>query len=187
VGLLTDIRQVLEQRRISSNILTATGPVRDVVHNYPDGWAVEQPRLWSMPDIGGPFTIGNPIPGAFEGSQLGSIPSVARCTSIIVDSLSGATPWKVYRGRDQLETPDWIADPQALRLDGRVVDPASVPFAPLSHVDFWSSWLTDARWWGDGLIWAPSREKEWPSSIPSTGRSARARTTRATATSRRPS
>jgi HK97 family phage portal protein len=157
--LLTDIRQVLEQRRISSNILTATGPVRDVLWNGPpDGWEVEQPRLWSMPGISGPFTIGNPIPGAFEGSQLGSIPSVARCTSIIVDSLSGATPWKVYRGRDQLETPDWISDPQALRLDGRVVDPASVPFAPLSHVDFWSSWLTDALWWGDGLVWAPSRD-----------------------------
>ena len=144
-------------RRVSSTILTATGPVRDVLHNHPDGWEVEQPWLWSSPGINGPFTIGNPIPGAAHGSNLASIPAVARCTAIIVDSLAGM-PWKVYRGRDQLATPDWIADPQALRLDGRVLDPAAVPDVRLSHVDFWSNWLTDALWWGDGLIWAPNRD-----------------------------
>ena len=157
VGFLTDIRQALETRRVSSTILTATGPVRDVLLNYPDGWEVEQPWLWSSPGINGPFTIGNPIPGAAHGSNLASIPAVARCTAIIVDSLAGM-PWKVYRGRDQLPTPDWIADPQALRLDGRVLDPAAVPDVRLSHVDFWSNWLTDALWWGDGLIWAPNRD-----------------------------
>ena len=109
----------------------------------------------AAPRIRGPF--GNPIPGAYEGSHLGSIPAVARCTSIIVDELV-AMPWKVYRGRDQLPTPDWIADPQALRLDGRVLDPGAVPEVRLSHVDFWASWLTDALWWGDGLIWAPNRD-----------------------------
>jgi len=148
---------VVERRGISSNILTATVG-RDVLHNSPDGWEVEQPWLWwSGPANGlqGPF--GNPIPGSFDGSKLGSIPAVARCTSIIVDLLP-AMPWKVYRGRDQLPTPDWISDPQALRLDGRVVDPASIPDVRLSHVDFWSSYLTDALWWGDGLIWAPNRD-----------------------------
>jgi HK97 family phage portal protein len=158
VGFLTDIRQALETRRISSTILTATGPVRDVLHNYPDGWEVEQPWLWRTPQgINGPFTIGNPIPGSFEGSNLASIPAVARCTAIIVDSLAGM-PWKVYRGREQLATPDWIADPQALRLDGRVLDPAAVPDVRLSHVDFWSNWLTDALWWGDGLVLASNRD-----------------------------
>jgi len=152
VGFLTEIR------RISSSILTATDG-RDVLHNSPDGWEVEQPWLWwsgsQTPGIRGPF--GNPIPGAFEGSNLASIPAVARCTSIIVDELA-AMPWKVYRGREQLTAPDWIADPQALRLDGRVIDPAAGAFVRLSHVDFWSSWLTDALWWGDGLIWAPYRD-----------------------------
>jgi HK97 family phage portal protein len=126
--------------------------------NTPSGWEVEQPWLWwSGPANGlqGPF--GNPIPGAFEGSRLGSIPAVARCTSLIVDELA-AMPWRVYRGRDELPTPDWITDPQALRLDGRVMDPTAVPDVRLSHVDFWSSWLTDALWWGDGLIWAPNRD-----------------------------
>jgi len=150
VGFLTEIR------RISSNILTATDG-RDVLLNSPNGWEVEQPWLWwsGGGQIRGPF--GNPIPGAFEGSQLAGIPAVARCTSIIVDELA-AMPWKVYRGREQLDAPDWIADPQALRLDGRVVDPEAVPDVRLSHVDFWSSWLTDALWWGDGLIWAPNRD-----------------------------
>jgi HK97 family phage portal protein len=76
---------------------------------------------------------------------------------VIVDELS-AMPWHVYRGRDMLPTPDWISDPQALRLDGRVIDPGAVPNVRLSHVDFWSAWLTDALWWGDGLVWAPSRD-----------------------------
>jgi HK97 family phage portal protein len=38
------------------------------------------------------------------------------------------------------------------------VDPEAIPDVRLSHVDFWSSWLTDALWWGDGLIWAPNRD-----------------------------
>jgi phage portal protein BeeE len=147
-----------EVRRISSNLLTATDG-RDVLRNSPDGWEVERPWLWwsgSGSQIQGPF--GNPIPGSFNGSKLGAIPAVARCTSVIVDELA-AMPWKVYRGRDQLSTPDWIADPQALRLDGRVVDPAAMGgMVRLSHVDFWAAWLTDALWWGDGLIWAPSRD-----------------------------
>jgi HK97 family phage portal protein len=158
VGFLTDIRSALETRRVSSNVLTATDG-RDVLLNTPNGWEVEQPWLWwsgsSTPGIRGPF--GNPIPGATNGSNLGSIPAVARCTSLIVDELAGL-PWKVYRGRDQLEAPDWLGDPQALRLDGRVVDPAAVPDVRLSHVDFWAAWLTDALWWGDGLIWAPNRD-----------------------------
>ena len=159
MGFLTDIRQALETRRISSSILTATGPVRDVLHNDPNGWEVEQPWLWWKPQTGisGPFTVGNPIPGAMQGSQLAGIPAVARCTSLIVDELAGL-PWNVYRGRDKLPTPDWISDPQALRLDERVVDPAAGSFVRLSHVDFWSSFLTDALWWGDGLIWAPYRD-----------------------------
>jgi HK97 family phage portal protein len=152
VGLRAELRA-----RISSNILTATDG-RDVVQNSPDGWVVEQPMLWWKGDgIAGPF--GNPIPGATPWANLAGIPAVARCTSIIVDELS-AVPWKLYRGREELGLPDWIADPQALRLDGRVVDPAGVAGVRLSHVDFWSNWLTDALWWGDGVIFAPTRDSD---------------------------
>lgn len=150
---------IAELRRISSSILTATDG-RDVLLNSPDGWEVEQPWLWwSGPSDGiqGPF--GNPIPGATPWANLSGIPAVARCTSIIVDELA-AVPWKLYRGRDELPLPDWIADPQALRLDGRVVDPDASADVRLSHVDFWSNWLTDALWWGDGLIYAPARSAD---------------------------
>ena len=41
-----------------------------------------------------------------------------------------------------------------------MLDPAAVPDVRLSHVDFWSNWLTDALWWGDGLIWAPNRDSD---------------------------
>lgn len=148
---------VAELRRISSNVLTATDG-RDVLHNDPDGWEVERPWLWFAPPangITGPF--GNPIPGAVPWANHAGIPAVARCTSIIVDPLS-AVPWKVYRGREEQPLPDWIGDPQALRLDGRVVDPEATRDVRLSHVDFWSNWLTDALWWGDGIIYAPTRD-----------------------------
>ena len=65
-------------------------------------------------------------------SNLSGIPAVARCTSIIVDELA-AVPWKLYGGADGrtvLPMPDWITDPQALRLDGRVVDTERRPERP---------------------------------------------------------
>lgn len=153
MGIVAELRS-----RLSSNTLTATDG-RDVLQNTPDGWVVEQPQLWWAPNgggIAGPF--GNPIPGAgLPYATLAGIPAVARCTSIIVDELA-AVPWKVYRDRDELPLPDWISDPQALRLDGRVIDAESSRNVRLSHVDFWSSWLTDALWWGDGIIYAPTRD-----------------------------
>ena len=63
-------------------------------------------------------------PGADPTAGFASIPAVARATGLIVDTI-GTLPWHVYRGdTERLPTPDWIADPQALRLDGRVVDPS---------------------------------------------------------------
>jgi HK97 family phage portal protein len=152
VGLLAELRA-----RVSTQALTATDGRDVLVNGPPDGWAVEKPQLWwtSGDGIQGPF--GNPIPGSLPWANLAGIPAVARCTSIIVDELA-AVPWKLYRDRVELALPDWIADPQALRLDGRVVDPSGLLPARLSHVDFWSSWLTDALWWGDGLIYSPTRD-----------------------------
>lgn len=150
----------LALRQVSSTILHATDG-RDVLVNTPDGWEVEQPWLWWMGPAngngsGGPW--GHPIPGANAGSwaSFASIPAVARCTSLISDELA-ALPWRVMRGQETLPTPDWITDPQALRLDGRVVGNGGLSTA-WSWMDFWVQWLTSALWFGDGYVYTPQRD-----------------------------
>ena len=142
--------------RASTTTLYATDG-RDVLHNSPDGWEVEQPWLWwtgpaGSSGGGGPF--GNPIPGADPSLQWVAIPAIRRATQIIVDTLV-ALEWVVRRGTEILPTPDWIGDPQALRMDGRVVDPDSVTGSRLSWMDFWCQWVASAFWFGDGYVWCP--------------------------------
>lgn len=148
-----------ELRQISTSILRATDG-RDALLNTPDGWEVEQPWLWWLgPTGGGTGPFGHPLPGAGAGpwENAVALPAVSRATSLVVDTLA-ALPWHVYRGTDRLPTPDWIEDPQALRLDGRVVDDASpVVGDRWSSMDFWTQWLTSALWFGDGYVYAPSR------------------------------
>ena len=146
-------------RGISTNLFRATDG-RDVLLNDPDGWEVEQPWLWWTGPAGnsgslGPF--GHPIPGADPWWNWAAIPAVARATSLITDTIAGL-PWKVYRGTEQLSAPDWITDPQALRIDGRVVDGSSVADARWSRMDFWTQWLCSALWFGDGYIFVPRRD-----------------------------
>ena len=148
-------------RQITTNLLRATDG-RDVLLNSPDGWEVEQPWLWWLGPNGngsggGPF--GHPIPGANPVAGFASIPGVVRSTSLIVDTLA-TLPWHVYRGdTERMRTPDWITDPQALRLDGRVIDPSEVHETRMSAVDFWGQWLQSALWYGDGFVYAPSRDE----------------------------
>ena len=104
---------------------------------------------------GGPF--GNPIPGAGAGTGWASLPAVSRSTSLIVDTLAGL-PWHVLRGTERLPAPDWIADPQGLRLDGRVMDAGSSAPARWSHMDVWTQWITSALWLGDGYVYVPARD-----------------------------
>ncbi len=150
----------LALRSLRGNLLTATDG-RDVLHNSPDGWEVEQPWLWWTGPAGGTGTggpFGNPIPGANSFNGYANIPAVHRATGLIVDTL-GALPWHVYRGdTDRQPTPGWLADPQALRLDGRVVDTSAVVDARLSRVDFWVDWIRSALWWGDGFAYVPVRD-----------------------------
>lgn len=155
MGLLSALRG-----RGIGKVLTATDG-RDVLLNDPDGWEVTQPFLWWMgpagsDGTGGPW--GNPIPGA-NGDPYGltTLPSVCRCTSIICDTIGGL-PWRVMRGYEQLPTPDWIADPQALRLDGRVIDAQTIVDVRLSAVEFWTQWAVAALWFGDGFVYVPSRD-----------------------------
>lgn len=168
MSLATDVGQVarraallpasLAVRAISSALFTATD-APDVLLNSPDGWEVERPWLWwSGSAGGGRTTLGNPIPGADPWVPFSGIPAVARSTSIIVDTLA-ALPWKVYRGTEQLVTPDWIADPQSLRLDGRVVDPLAAMDTRWSAMDVWSQWILSALWLGDGFAYVPNRDR----------------------------
>jgi HK97 family phage portal protein len=150
----------LAVRQITSNLLHATDG-RDVLFNSPDGWEVEQPWLWWTGPNGGSTLgpVGHPLPGAGNpASGTGGIPAVARATGLIVDTI-GTLPMHVYRGdTERLPTPSWMADPQALRLDGRVVDTSGHSDPRLSNVDFWCEWIRSALWWGDGFIYAPVRD-----------------------------
>ena len=112
------------------------------------------PGLWW---VDGDGTIGNPIPGAYGWANWAGIPSVSRATELITDILAGL-PWRVVRGREVLSTPDWLADPQGLRRDGRVLDPGGPEFSRWSWMDFWTEWLVSAVWYGDGFVYVPNRD-----------------------------
>lgn len=154
---------LLAARGISSSILQATDGRDVIADNTPDGWEVERPWLWwTDPPNGAGRVWGNPIPGAGEGATtFGGIPAVARCTSIIVDTIA-SLPWKVYTGRDEQPTPSWIADPQLLRMDNRAaLDPTSTDWAGetrWSAMDFWCQWILSALWFGDGFVYCPARQ-----------------------------
>ena len=102
---------------------------RDILFNQPDGWEVDQPWLWWTDGDG---TFGNPPPGADGSGFLTSLPAVSRCTSIICDTIGGL-PWDIFRGYEKLPDPPWIQDPQALRPDARIVDPATLLEVRLSR------------------------------------------------------
>jgi HK97 family phage portal protein len=150
------------ERGPRATVHTATDG-RDVLLNDPDGWEVDQPWLWftgpkGSNGSGGPY--GNPLVSGIEGDPTGlaALPAVNRCTSIIADTLAGL-PWRIVRGEyEQLAPPDWIVDPQATRLDGRVVADGGLLDARLSGVEFWCQWIVAALWFGDGYVYAPVRD-----------------------------
>lgn len=142
--------------RIGS-VYTATDG-RDVLHNDPDGWEIDQPWLWwdgdvpSNPNAGN--TWGNPIPGAGGSGLFGqTIPVLDRCLQLTADKTAGM-PWKTYRGRERVETPSWITDPQALARDGRrpFVGTMDIRF---SAVEFWSQYLRSVYLQGEGIVYTP--------------------------------
>ena len=132
---------------------------RDVLFNDPDGWEIDQPWLWftgdSSANPAGGTTFGNPIPGAeYAGGYQGqSLPVVDRCLQLTADKTAGM-PWKFYRGRERLEAPSWITDPQALARDGRrpFVGTMDVRF---SAVEFWSQYLRSLLLEGEGIAYTP--------------------------------
>jgi HK97 family phage portal protein len=133
---------------------------RDVLLNTPDGWEQDQPWLWWMGPAGGDGTggpFGQPLTRD-DPFGLSAMAAVGRCTTLICDTTAGL-PWYVRRGDyERLPVPAWITDPQALRIDGRVVDPARVWDCRLSGVEFWANWICAALWFGDGYVYAPVRD-----------------------------
>src|SRR5262245_33654954 len=135
---------IVPQPRRPGRLLYATDG-RDLLRNSPDGGEIDQPWLWwdgpaDGDGTGGPW--GDRPPGAgWGGAGRAALPAMARCRALIVDALAGV-PWQVFRGRDQLPTPDWVSDPQGLRPDGRIV--SDVLDVRLSAQEFWSSFLVSA-------------------------------------------
>lgn len=131
---------------------------RDMLFNDPDGWEVEQPWLWweGPADGESPGVWGNPPPGAEFGapSMRGTtLPAVSRCVALIADKVA-SMPWKVYRGREQIDTPAWILDPQAAARDGRRPELIG-PDIRFSGVEFWTQYITSLLLWGEGIAFTP--------------------------------
>lgn len=146
-----------DQRALAAGarILTATDG-RDMLVNTPDGWEIDQPYLWyDGPAVGDAPVYGNPPPNARGYNRYAAIPAVSRCTSLIADIL-GSMPFKVLRGRDPQPVADWLTDPQAVRVDGRIAAPA-LDDVRFTGPEFWSQYLTSVLWKGEGIAYAPLR------------------------------
>lgn len=131
---------------------------RDILINTPDGWEVDQQNLWwdgpaDGDGTGGPF--GNPPPDADLGpSAYGWVsPVVSRCLQLTADKIA-SMPWQTFRGRDQLDPPTWISDPQNLANDGRRQQ-VTTKLARFSNVDFWSQHLRSMLLLGEGITYTP--------------------------------
>jgi len=143
------------QRRVGVNVYSATVG-RDMLVNSPDGWEIEQPWLWYDPPSEG-SVLGNPPPGSGAGRP--NLPvAMARATSIIADGLAGM-PWQVFQGQTRLDTPDWLADPQAKRVDQRIIQGA-VPEWRKSAVEFRSALIRSMLWFGEAMIYVPVRNAD---------------------------
>lgn len=132
---------------------------RDLLINDPNGWEVDQPWLWWEGPADGsptPGPWGNPPPGAEFGAPSlrgTSLPAVTRCVALIADKIA-SMPWKVYRGREQIDTPAWILDPQAAARDGRRPELGG-PDIRFSGVEYWTQYITSLLLWGEGIAFTP--------------------------------
>jgi len=119
--------------------------------NTPDGWLSQPPipvPQWGFNDI---------LPVWWEvggGSQ--ALPAVGRGLALTSETLAGL-PWKCYRGREQVPTPQWVVDPQNAQRDGRS---GSLPGGALLQpgVPFWMDVLADVVLHGNGAVYVPNRD-----------------------------
>ena len=92
--------------------------------------------------------VGTDTPGGVAPTFRQKLSAVGRATGLIADTLAGV-PWHVYRGRDRLQTPRWVADPQNAQGDGRT---AGAPSLALTGVQFWAGVIVDMLHWGEAVI-----------------------------------
>jgi HK97 family phage portal protein len=97
---------------------------------------------------------GNPPPGSLELWPVP--PAVTRATSLICDTIAGL-PWQVRRGREPVEVPTWIEDPQARRRDLRIYG-GPLPQWRLSPVEFRSKSIKSMLWKGESIWYVPERD-----------------------------
>jgi HK97 family phage portal protein len=140
---------------VAGTVHTATDG-RDILLNDPDGWEVDAPWLWwdgpaDSDGTGGPF--GNPPPGALSPAAGLGLPAVSRCLQLTADK-TASMPWKTYRGRDRIEPPAWLVDPQNTARDGRRAVAAELGVR-FSGVDFWSQHLRSMILLGEGITYTP--------------------------------
>lgn len=138
-------------------LFTATDG-RDILHNTPDGWEVERPWVWwNGPDGDSDDPVwGNPPPGA-GGPGRNHVPvALGKCRQLVCDALAGV-PWKVFRDTELLTTPDWLFDPQGLRIDGRI-NGSRVLDVRHSAVEFWSAYILSLIELGEGIAYVPRRD-----------------------------
>jgi HK97 family phage portal protein len=84
------------------------------------------------------------------------LPSVSRALGLIADSLA-SLPWAVYRGRDRVDEPAWIRDPQNAQQDRRLGMGASAD--PMPVVAFRSQLLASLVMHGEAFLVAPRRDE----------------------------
>jgi len=145
---------------------TRTGD-RPIRVNDPDGWMTEPaiPQPGSGGFNPGFHWLGSDSPSWFASPAVGGgLPSVYRALGIIVDSLS-SVPWAVYRGRERLPEPGWIADPQMAQPNERASN-ASLSLAadllpdPLHSVAFRAQLVSSMVMHGEAFIYHPLLDED---------------------------
>jgi HK97 family phage portal protein len=146
-GMIGTALGVVEESRAVHLIRSGSHSILD---NTPDGWLASNGPIpvptWGFNDI---------LPVWWEvGGGSTALPAVGRGLALTSETLAGL-PWKCYRGREQIPTPQWILDPQNAQRDGR-----STPGGPLPTpgVPFWMSVLSDVILHGNGAVYVPNRD-----------------------------
>jgi phage portal protein BeeE len=90
----------------------------------------------------------------WEAGGASQLPAVGRAVGMIADPLA-SVPWRVVRGREQLDSPLWIRDPQNAQRDRRVR--ATVTGA-LPGPAFWMDVIYAVVLHGNALLYTPNRD-----------------------------
>lgn len=156
--------------RTNSNFLV-NAPDGWVVNNGPVPWgaigADSPPVWWQGSDTMNGMPIGPNGPWLNGANSI--LPSVTRCTSIIVGSMVKA-PWRLTNRKGELQArPLWLEDPMLVGTS------PGTPYAQvpaglrLDRVSFFNTWLSHALWWGLGAFICQESIQQ-PSLAPSGGK-----------------